>query len=253
MGGKRKSISKKTRFEVFKRDSFTCQYCGRSSPEVVLEIDHINPVKNGGDNDIMNLITSCFDCNRGKGKRTLGNNEVIKKQTEQLKMLNAKKEQLEMMLEWRKELLNFEEKQVDEIENFLLEKTGSGFSEYGRKQCKKNIKEFGFEEVYESAIISVDQYFEEGNEESITKAFNYIKYICRSRKNADKNPNAYKINYLCKMGENEFNYFDKFKIRKYLQNNFEEEDFEVIKEMIIISKNYTQFKENLWNFYGEEV
>lgn len=41
---KRKSLSKKTRFEVFKRDSFTCQYCGRSAPEVVLQVDHIKPV-----------------------------------------------------------------------------------------------------------------------------------------------------------------------------------------------------------------
>ena len=37
---KRKSISKKARFEVFKRDSFTCQYCGRTAPDVVLHLDH---------------------------------------------------------------------------------------------------------------------------------------------------------------------------------------------------------------------
>ena len=41
---KRKGISKKTRFDVFKRDSFTCQYCGKSAPDVVLQVDHINPV-----------------------------------------------------------------------------------------------------------------------------------------------------------------------------------------------------------------
>jgi len=32
----RKTISKKIRFEVFKRDSFTCQYCGKSAPEIIL-------------------------------------------------------------------------------------------------------------------------------------------------------------------------------------------------------------------------
>jgi hypothetical protein len=67
----RKSMSKKQRFEIFKRDGFTCQYCGRRPPEVVLVIDHINPVANGGDNDILNLITSCNDCNQGKGKTQL--------------------------------------------------------------------------------------------------------------------------------------------------------------------------------------
>jgi len=40
----RKAISKKLRFEVYKRDKFTCQYCGRKAPDVILEIDHINPV-----------------------------------------------------------------------------------------------------------------------------------------------------------------------------------------------------------------
>ena len=68
---KRKSLSKKTRFEVFKRDGFICQYCGNSPPAVILEIDHIKPFKAGGSNEIDNLLTSCFDCNRGKGANTL--------------------------------------------------------------------------------------------------------------------------------------------------------------------------------------
>ena len=62
----RKSLSLKRRFEVFKRDSFRCQYCGANPPSVVLEVDHIAPVCEGGGNDISNLITSCFNCNRGK-------------------------------------------------------------------------------------------------------------------------------------------------------------------------------------------
>jgi len=67
----RKPIGKKVRFEVFKRDSFTCQYCGKGTPHVVLELDHIIPVSKGGDNNIINLVTACFDCNRGKGKTEL--------------------------------------------------------------------------------------------------------------------------------------------------------------------------------------
>lgn len=64
----RKPISKRLRFEIFKRDGFVCQYCGGHPPDAVLEIDHISPVANGGDNSMDNLVTSCFDCNRGKGK-----------------------------------------------------------------------------------------------------------------------------------------------------------------------------------------
>lgn len=67
----RQSISKKKRFEVFKRDGFKCQYCGAHPPAVILHVDHINPVANGGKNHIDNLITACEPCNLGKGARQL--------------------------------------------------------------------------------------------------------------------------------------------------------------------------------------
>lgn len=68
----RQSISKKLRFDVFKRDQFQCAYCGAHPSEtVLLEIDHVHPVVEGGTNDIDNLVTSCFDCNRGKGAELL--------------------------------------------------------------------------------------------------------------------------------------------------------------------------------------
>lgn len=59
-------ISTRTRFEIFKRDDFTCRYCARKSPEVVLEVDHIVPQCEGGTDDPVNLATSCWECNRGK-------------------------------------------------------------------------------------------------------------------------------------------------------------------------------------------
>lgn len=66
------TFSVRTRFEVFKRDDFTCQYCGRRSPDVVLEVDHIVPRANGGSDDPINLRTSCWECNHGKSDVPLG-------------------------------------------------------------------------------------------------------------------------------------------------------------------------------------
>ena len=57
----------KIRFQVLNRDNFTCQYCGRKAPDVVLEVDHINPTSNNGMADMNNLVTACHECNIGKG------------------------------------------------------------------------------------------------------------------------------------------------------------------------------------------
>ena len=67
----RKPLSKKTRFEVFKRDGFSCQYCGEHPPKVILHVDHIDPVALGGSNHMDNLITSCQPCNSGKSATPL--------------------------------------------------------------------------------------------------------------------------------------------------------------------------------------
>lgn len=90
----RVAISKKIRFEVFKRDSFTCQYCSRKPPKVPLEVDHIIPVCKGGKNNIDNLVTACFDCNRGKSGNELDSiPESLISKSERIKI--AKKQYLD--------------------------------------------------------------------------------------------------------------------------------------------------------------
>lgn len=61
------SISKRLRFEVFRRDGYTCMYCGRRAPSVILEADHRMPRCKGGADTLDNLVSACWDCNRGKG------------------------------------------------------------------------------------------------------------------------------------------------------------------------------------------
>lgn len=59
-------VSKRTRFEVLKRDNYTCRYCGGSAPDVVLTVDHVTPVTLGGTDKPENLVAACRDCNAGK-------------------------------------------------------------------------------------------------------------------------------------------------------------------------------------------
>lgn len=158
MADKRKSITKSLRFEVFKRDSFKCQYCGRSAPDVILEVDHIVPVSKGGNNDLLNLVTSCRDCNRGKSAKMLKDTSVIDKQKKQLDDLNAAREQSEMLIRWKQELLTMTEKQIDAIEEVVHSLTNYGFTETGRMNIKKLIKRFGFVAVYEAAETAFTRY-----------------------------------------------------------------------------------------------
>jgi hypothetical protein len=60
------AVSKRLRFEVLRRDSHTCRYCGAKAPDATLRIDHVVPVTLGGSDAPENLVTSCFDCNAGK-------------------------------------------------------------------------------------------------------------------------------------------------------------------------------------------
>jgi hypothetical protein len=63
--------SSSKRFAILMRDGFACVYCGATSAESALEIDHSHPRSKGGGNDDDNLVTSCRTCNNGKGAATL--------------------------------------------------------------------------------------------------------------------------------------------------------------------------------------
>ena len=93
---KRNKVTKTIRFEVFKRDGFTCQYCGKAPPGAVLEVDHIDPHSKGGDDGIENYTTSCFDCNRGKDDRPLDKipSAILSKQ----ELAEEKKRQIEELI-----------------------------------------------------------------------------------------------------------------------------------------------------------
>ncbi len=58
---------KLTRREVFRRDNYTCQYCGKH--EGNLTIDHVIPRSRGGGTNWENVVTACAPCNRRKGDR----------------------------------------------------------------------------------------------------------------------------------------------------------------------------------------
>lgn len=245
MATKRKAISKTLRFEVFKRDSFTCQYCGSMAPDVVLEVDHIDPVSSGGDNGIMNLVTSCHDCNRGKGAKKLSDDQVVKKQQEQLKELNEKREQLRMMLEWKNELSNLVSDQVDACESLLGER-GRTFSESGRQGFAKWIKKYGFNEVYNAFEISLEQYAVNGKQDSFVKAMEYTPRIVETRRRQEKDPLVKDRNYIMAILKNNGIMYNEKRAWKMLMNICVTPELcEEVKLLAMSNYNWSEFWEEI--------
>lgn len=148
MATKRKSLSKKTRFEVFKRDSFKCQYCGASAPDAILEVDHIDPISKDGADEMVNYITACRPCNAGKSDRKLDDNTTLAKQKAQLDELNERREQLEMMMTWRKGMKEIGDLQVESASDAWSEvAVGWSLNEKGLKELKAHITKYGLAAV----------------------------------------------------------------------------------------------------------
>lgn len=58
-----------TRFNVFLRDGFHCQYCGDTFKTSELTFDHVIPRSRGGRTAWNNIVTACHPCNVKKGDR----------------------------------------------------------------------------------------------------------------------------------------------------------------------------------------
>lgn len=167
----RKSISKKLRFDVFKRDSFVCQYCGRTPPTVVLEVDHINPVANGGKNSINNLLTACFDCNRGKSDGLLSClPETLQQKAAVLAEKQAQVRAYERLV---KASAKHENAAIDEVqEAFAVHFPGFCFTPQFRQSVRVFVRKMPTHEVVNAMHIAC------GRKQSMAYATKYFCGIC---------------------------------------------------------------------------
>ena len=75
----RKIMNDYIRYNVLKRDNFSCQICGITAKDgAKLQVDHIIPVSKGGKTVMSNLQTLCERCNIGKSNKT-ENDDIFKK------------------------------------------------------------------------------------------------------------------------------------------------------------------------------
>ena len=156
----RKPVSKKIRFEIFKRDGFKCAYCGKTPPAVTLECDHIEPVSAGGTNDLNNLITACFDWNRGKMNIPL--ETIPQPMQDNMEVIEEKRKQLR---EYKK-FVNKLNKQVgiiiDSIESiYKIAYPDYSLQEINRENIRYFLDQIGIEEVEKSMRIAINAVYED--------------------------------------------------------------------------------------------
>lgn len=171
MSNQRKPIAKKVRFDVFKRDGFVCQYCGAHPPSVLLQIDHIIPVVDGGKNDIDNLVTACQSCNSGKGAGSL---EKIPVPLSQRAAEIAERE--EQLFAYNKLLLAVRQRIEDEAWEVVEELEGTCEVESYDKRHFDSIQMFleklPASDVVKAARIAAGKYFDSN------RKFKYFCGIC---------------------------------------------------------------------------
>ena len=254
---KRKQLSKKIRFEVFKRDSFTCQYCGRKSPEVILQCDHIKPISKGGTNDILNLTTSCVDCNSGKSNRELSDSSVINKQREQLEELQERKEQIELMFEWQKGLLDLDNNIIENIASYWSDQTsGYWLKQRGINDIKKLLRKFTVNEILSAIRKSTEQYLrwedDTPTHESVEIAWKRVGGICKMAQIDKENPNLRRLYYIRGILRNRFNYVKESQVMPLLKESIAlGASLDSLEDFAKNAKHWTHWRNGMEDFIND--
>jgi len=259
----RKQISKKNRFEIFKRDSFKCQYCGATAPEVILHVDHIKPVSKGGSNELTNLITSCAPCNLGKRDKQLDDSTAISKSRAQMEELQERREQLEMMMEWQESLRDLQQDVTSRLCGYWHELApGYKPNDNGKNNLKKWIRQFSVDEVMAAMDISAEAYIEYKDDGTVTsesweKAFAKIPGICRVERASKDDPELKDLYYIRGIARNRCDYYfnnpealEMLKIARSWDVPLEE-----LRQIACSIKNWTNFKKKIYDAidYQEEI
>jgi len=170
------AISPSTRFEVLKRDNFTCQYCGEKAPDMKVHVDHLIPKSKGGNDSLSNLVTACGPCNVGKASRLLPPEIVLEKRKKQA-FLNRQ-------IEYHRQA-KLSEKQKDEENAIDVWKHYAKDVRFSEDIIKDTLRRYSFDTCMDGMQLAVNLYFEyqqdhpkEATPESIQLALSKLRIMC---------------------------------------------------------------------------
>ncbi|NUM42874.1 MAG: HNH endonuclease, partial [Leptospiraceae bacterium] len=224
------------------------------------EVDHIDPVSKGGENEIVNLITSCFECNNGKRDRLLSDLSVVEKQRKQLEEIQERREQIELMFEWKKGLANLDTDVVSMLTNYVNGKIAPlSLNENGGKTIHNLIKQFSIEEILDSIDEAAKKYLrlDESGEIEKDSAEIFLSKIGAFAAVKKMPPIRQKLSYIKGIAKNRFSYWDDKKgmitlsnYVKALEEHWTEQQIldDLEKEVIKLTKeakSWTEWKNTI--------
>jgi HNH endonuclease len=291
-------LSKKVRFGVFKRDSFTCQYCGAAAPNVQLHIDHITPVSDGGGDDPDNLVTACAACNFGKGARTLDDDELsapsgqgspdrgrppdlagpadrakqsdrageddgpgdeaagFASRQEQARAIEERRSQLDMMIEWREEIVGLQDEAVDALDRRIVARTGLSMSEEYRQRMRRWVRQHGLATIFEALEDAFDQMLEWQDDvvtiASWERAFAAIPQVIEMRQAARDKPHFRELVYICGLLRRRLQYVNELRCLRLMEDGVQAgASIEAMKAFARTVKSWTAFRRGLEEYIDD--
>lgn len=169
---RRVNPSKRMRFEVFKRDLFTCQYCGATAQQAILVCDHINPVSNGGLTEMDNLVTACEACNQGKSDRLLSS--VPRSLSERAAEILDREAQIagyQLTLRERRERIESDAQEV--LDLFCASYLRDSIPKRDFAAIKRFVETIGSNDCFEAAEVACAKFYS-----GYERSFRYFCGIC---------------------------------------------------------------------------
>lgn len=81
-----------SRYNVYLRDKFTCQFCLNQFTSPQLTLDHVLPLSKGGKTNWENIVTACHDCNSAKGNNERITPKIVPYQPDYYELANNRKQ-----------------------------------------------------------------------------------------------------------------------------------------------------------------
>jgi hypothetical protein len=175
---------KRIKYEIFEKDAFKCQFCGTGTPNVTLQLVRIQDAQQNDEwLDLAFLSTSCKICEKKKS----GVEEKSPNNYMSIDELEERLQQLKMLINWRKGMLNIRKQQLANLISYWENKIPDFETNNDQKKyLAAYISKYSSDEIRSAMDMAVDKFIKFSDDgtldkNSILTAFSKIPEICQTK------------------------------------------------------------------------